>query len=115
MKLTFQSPHMSIVEFPPTELPSFTLLTGLNGSGKTHFLKSLAGGHIGIDAAPNFKEDIRYFDWTTMVPQDTGLFQSESLIQERVQILQNLQSIRLNTRVLDAVSAVARKFELPAN
>jgi len=32
MKLVFQKKHLSITALEPTELPAFTVLTGVNGS-----------------------------------------------------------------------------------
>src|SRR5215212_542842 len=88
MLLELQNPFLSIVSLPPTQLPSFTLITGLNGTGKTHLLRALAGGQVRADIAPDFNADIRFYDWNTMVPQDTGLFQSETLQSERINLMQ---------------------------
>jgi predicted ATPase len=68
MKLTFQSPFLSIKEFPTVELPPFTLLTGLNGVGKTHLLRSIEKGTIQADVAPNRPGDVRYFDRIRSAP-----------------------------------------------
>lgn len=48
MELTFASKYLSIKKFDPTDLPDFTVLTGLNGSGKTHLLKAIEGGNISL-------------------------------------------------------------------
>jgi energy-coupling factor transporter ATP-binding protein EcfA2 len=68
-------------------VPSFTLITGVNGAGKTHLLQAIAAGHVKADVAPNKEEDIRIFDWTTLVPNDTGEFQTDTVYNERDQIL----------------------------
>ena len=42
MKLLFNQPHMSIDKSDqPVEVSDFTILTGLNGSGKTHLLQAI--------------------------------------------------------------------------
>ena len=41
MKLVFQKKHFSITALEPTELPAFTVLTGVNGSGKSHLLEAI--------------------------------------------------------------------------
>ncbi len=87
MNLSFTSPHLSIQSLPAVDVPSFTLITGVNGAGKTHLLQAIAAGHVRADVAPNKEEDIRIFDWTTLVPNDTGEFQAAAVYNERDQIL----------------------------
>lgn len=41
MKLVFQKKHLSITALELTELPAFTVLTGVNGSGKSHLLEAI--------------------------------------------------------------------------
>lgn len=41
MKLRFKQKHLSISEFNETELPNFTVLTGVNGSGKSQLLEAI--------------------------------------------------------------------------
>lgn len=41
MQLEFKQPHISIEEFESIELPNFTVLTGTNGSGKSHLLSAI--------------------------------------------------------------------------
>lgn len=63
MKLSFETPYLSITSFTSVEVPDFTLITGLNGSGKTHLLQALVRGDVLIDgtrAAP------RFVDWSTI-------------------------------------------------
>ena len=88
MNLSFTSPHLSIQSLPAVDVPSFTLITGVNGAGKTHLLQAIAAGHVRADVAPNRQNDIRIFDWTTLVPNDTGEFQAAAVYKERDQILQ---------------------------
>lgn len=60
--LSFKSSYKSIIRLPIAELPDFVVLTGLNGSGKSHFLQAIADDRIqsGMAAA--------YYDWTTLRP-----------------------------------------------
>lgn len=87
MNLSFESPHLSIQSFPTIDVPPFTLITGVNGAGKTHLLQAIAAGHVRADVAPNKEEDIRIFDWTTLVPNDIVEFQAATVYNERDQIL----------------------------
>jgi predicted AAA+ superfamily ATPase len=42
MRLSYSKEHKSInQDFEPVDLPDFTVLTGLNGSGKTHLLEAI--------------------------------------------------------------------------
>jgi hypothetical protein len=87
MLLTFEFPYDSIVQFPTVELPDFTLVTGLNGAGKTHLMKGILAGAIKVDIAPTIENDVRYFDWTNLVPNDAGQIQTTQLYSERDQAL----------------------------
>ena len=40
MNLKFLEEHLSIKQFNDVELKDFTVLTGLNGSGKSHLLQA---------------------------------------------------------------------------
>lgn len=49
MQLEYKSDFKSIRSFEPVELADCTVLTGVNGSGKTHLLKAVEEGHASID------------------------------------------------------------------
>lgn len=49
MQLKFVRPFESITEFDEVILPSFVVLTGANGSGKTHLLRAITSGHVTVD------------------------------------------------------------------
>lgn len=86
MQLTFKTPHLSIVDFSDVTLPAFTLITGVNGVGKTHLLKAIQEGKILADIAPEFKRQARFFDWMTLVPQDRGIYDGHGALQARNQL-----------------------------
>ena len=87
MKLVFRAPYLSIQSLPETELPKLTLITGVNGSGKTHLLRAISLGYIATDVAPNHKMQTRFFDWATLVPNNTGEYQAAAVYNERDQII----------------------------
>lgn len=60
MKLKYRSDYKSIELFDPVELADCTILTGVNGSGKTHLLRALKEGHAVIDGIE--PTDIAYFN-----------------------------------------------------
>lgn len=61
MKLVFKEKYRSINAFEPVTLPDFTVLTGFNGSGKTHLLKGIHEGAVLIDGIENAQ--IVYFNY----------------------------------------------------
>lgn len=60
MKLKYKDGYKSIGPFDPIELADCTILTGVNGSGKTHLLRALKEGRAVIDGIE--PADIAYFN-----------------------------------------------------
>jgi energy-coupling factor transporter ATP-binding protein EcfA2 len=81
MDLVFVNPHISIQEFDKVKLPNFVVLTGLNGSGKTHLLKAINAGDCQLD---DFRSDeIQYFNYQNFIAQnDSG--QNTVIIEQMV-------------------------------
>jgi ABC-type branched-subunit amino acid transport system ATPase component len=52
MKLKFVKRHLSITAFPEIEVPHFTVVLGINGSGKSHLLQAIANGSVSNDVVP---------------------------------------------------------------
>lgn len=89
MRVVFNRVHKSIADFEPLDLPNFTVLTGVNGAGKSHFLEAIESNAISVEGVePNCPERlrlIRRFDWNSLVPQDTGSFSAANLGNEQIQ------------------------------
>lgn len=83
--LTFQSVHKSITRLEETILPNFVVLTGRNGSGKTHLLTAIASGKVRSSLVSNIQTDVRMFDSTTIIPTDTGIFDPSQNQSQRSQ------------------------------
>jgi len=49
MLLKSLQPFLSINEIGPIELPSFTVIVGLNGVGKSHLLQGIEQGQLSVD------------------------------------------------------------------
>lgn len=81
MKLQFKTEFMSITEFEPIQLTDFSILTGLNGSGKTHLLLALKDGHSQIDSID--LKDIVFFDFVKFKIDNEGEFYKDQITQER--------------------------------
>lgn len=73
-ELSFRLAHKSITALPDVSLPKLVVLTGRNGSGKTHLLEALNLGYIESSLAPNHQHDVQLFDWNSIIPKDTGIF-----------------------------------------
>ena len=112
MKLTFVKPYKSITSLPSTELSDFVVLTGVNGAGKTHLVEAVENGSVQIDdiALNNQTKPIRLFNWSNLVPNDSGAFAPYQITQERYglwnEISQNIKTYR--SQVTDALRQVGR-------
>ena len=81
MIIEFKSEHQSIKQFESTELSDFTILTGMNGSGKTHLLNALKNGNVQIDTvSPN---ETVFFDFVQFKSENEEQFNRQQLTQER--------------------------------
>lgn len=86
MQLVFKNPYKSIKAPLNIELNDFTVLTGVNGSGKSHLLEAIENGSIRVDGITlnnNDPNQVRLFDWSNLVPNDTQEIGSYALSQER--------------------------------
>lgn len=97
LNISFSTSYLSILSFPDTKLPDFTLITGLNGSGKTHFLKALEQRHLIIEGTTDHIQ-IKYLDWNSMVPTNQNEFKSDTLETDKKTftnvVWRHLQEIR---------------------
>jgi len=87
MKLEFVQPHASINAFDTIDLPKFTLITGINGSGKTHLLRCIEAGHVSTDIATANQSDIRFFDWSSMIPNASAQADANTTLSQRANFL----------------------------
>ena len=72
LEIKFQSPHKSIKQLDPITLPDFTVLTGVNGSGKTHFLEAIKEGSLRVDGIENIAQ-ISLFDHSSFRLPNEGV------------------------------------------
>lgn len=91
-KIAFNTVHKSIVGLAETNLPKFVVLTGKNGSGKTHLLEAISKGRVSSTIAPNFQADILLFDWNTIIPRDTGVFSPSQHQTQRADWFQQIRT-----------------------
>lgn len=91
MKLEFQTRHASINQLTCPELPSLTILTGVNGSGKTHLLEAIASGCVTVDCVGDIRSDILKYDWSNFVPNNSGSSNVQSIYAPRDEIINRLK------------------------
>jgi ABC-type multidrug transport system ATPase subunit len=119
MKLTLVKSHKSITSLPNIELSDFVVLTGVNGAGKTHLLEAIENGSVQIDniVVDNQTKPIRLFNWSNLVPNDSGAFAPYQITQEIYglwsEIFQNIK--RYHTEVADALRQLGMSALLNAN
>jgi energy-coupling factor transporter ATP-binding protein EcfA2 len=94
MKLTFVRPHASIVSLPPQgiELGKLTVITGVNGSGKSQLLEAIENGCVVTDVAK--QEEVLRRDWQTFVPVDVGPTAARAARQHRVELFDKIERQR---------------------
>ncbi len=68
MKFSLVKPFLSLMTAPEQTFPDLTIITGVNGAGKSHFLKAISNGSLIADITPNGSEDVRMFDWLNLAP-----------------------------------------------
>ena len=81
IKLKFIKPHASIDQFNEAEIPNFCVLTGLNGSGKSHFLEAIENKSISIIGIEQPR--IAYFNYQSFQLENGAKYSGEQLSTER--------------------------------
>lgn len=110
--LTFSSVHKSITRLDELNLPKFVVLTGRNGSGKTHLLTAIKGGQIRSSLVANLDTDVRLFDSATIIPTDTGVFDPAQNQTRRSQWFTTLENQR--DQFFPSLQQFALDQEIPA-
>jgi predicted ATPase len=110
MDLIFSQEYKSIKHLPIATLPDFTVITGVNGSGKTHFLEALRKGRI--SASGTQLGDIKYYNWTSLVPSDEQALQPRQLEDKRNTICYAIIDIleKTYTNILFKIADHKRRF-----
>lgn len=81
MKLVYKNDYLSIKKFNNITLPNLTVLTGLNGSGKTHLLQAIQRKDIIIEGLE--EENPIYFDYKTFFLENESEFNAYQIFSER--------------------------------
>ncbi|MFA6182650.1 AAA family ATPase [Acidithiobacillus sp.] len=83
MRLVFKTRHLSIDQFNPVEIPDFVVLTGVNGSGKSHLVQAIENGSVLIEGLNN--PHVVHFNYETFKLENEGAFNAQQLFNEREQ------------------------------
>ena len=90
ISLSFSEKYRSILIFPDTELPDFTVITGINGSGKSHFLEAIKNKAIKVEGVTPNDSNIRLFSWSNLVPQEPEAVDPSVLKRQRVKFIEKI-------------------------
>jgi energy-coupling factor transporter ATP-binding protein EcfA2 len=114
MRLQLISPYQSINSLISPDMPDFVVLTGPNGSGKTHLLRGIESGQISVDGLKKDGAQARFFDATNIVPANSGSFSSQTLKQLRVQTIARLEQYKAQLRqdLLDNYEGLISKLRV---
>lgn len=82
-QLAFSTIYKSITSLAVVDLPSFVVLTGRNGSGKTHLLEALRGGHVRTSLTGDHNAEVILYDWNSIIPKDTGIFHTHQHLTQQ--------------------------------
>lgn len=99
MKIKFLKNHKSIEKFQEKIINDFSILTGLNGSGKTHILEGIKNGSIQVDNI-NVNQ-ISYFNFSSFLLQNQPAANATSISQLKKQAWVFLQQRQKNFAVYD--------------
>lgn len=109
MILKFKQVHKSLSQFNDVELADLTILTGYNGSGKSHLLESIKAGSSILDNIQH--SEIVLFDYKTFFLENEAAFNNQQLNQEK----QNAwQKFTQNSNPNIKVNFVSNKTQLGA-
>ncbi|WGL16532.1 ATP-binding protein [Microbulbifer bruguierae] len=80
MELVFKQPHVSITQFNPIELSDFTVITGVNGSGKSHLLSAIEQKKCVIQGLEN--ATVVHFNYENFKLENEAAFNAQQIKQE---------------------------------
>lgn len=81
IELSFRSEFLSISRFNDVSLPDFTVLSGVNGSGKSHLLKAIDNKCVAINGG--YISNINFFDYNTFNIEQEQAYSIISMSEER--------------------------------
>lgn len=102
LTLSFYRQNRSIKSLDDISLPSLVVLTGRNGSGKSHLLEAISIGSIRTNITNEPRRDIGIFNWNTIVPTSSGSYSIgdwSAAVEATIKHIENIREAALtNTR-----------------
>ncbi len=80
LQLQFKNKHISIEQFDPVNIPEFVVLTGVNGSGKSHLLDAIYKKHVAISGMES--AHVVLFNYETFKLDNEPIFNGHQLSKE---------------------------------
>ena len=114
MKIKVIQPYKSIKSLPEISLPNFVVLTGINGSGKTHLLEGITAGRIHLEIERRKVSSIVHFNYQDFIIKQVHSNKQahlqrirgrrdENIIQDEIQLVNKkigaLVSVNLNAGI----------------
>lgn len=65
------------------DVPNFTVITGTNGSGKTHLLEAIKNGEVEVTGCPRNEGIVLQFDWTSFAAKVSENASPDQVHQQR--------------------------------
>lgn len=88
MKIKYKENYLSITKFDDVEFEDFTVLTGVNGSGKSHLLQAIEQKKVIIEGYEN--SNIVLFNYETFKLENENSFNAEIISQDRERALDSM-------------------------
>lgn len=113
MTLSYRCDHLSIKAFEDTEINDFSVITGLNGSGKSHLLNAIDTGAISITDV-DIDEIIlyNYADFNVFNFEINHISKSDSKLFYRQEAFQN-KSSKFTQKINEKKNQILLSFKIP--
>ncbi|MFZ4762586.1 MAG: ATP-binding protein [Alphaproteobacteria bacterium] len=105
--LKLHEPHKSITAFGDVDLPDFTVITGLNGSGKTHLLEAITQRRIKSDELKSPPDHI--CDYKSFVTRDETTILHNNSITDILETIKYAQENFARNTQLDKNICIANE------
>jgi energy-coupling factor transporter ATP-binding protein EcfA2 len=108
LRLVYQSTYLSIEQFNPIEVPNFVVLTGVNGSGKSHLLEAIEKRQVAVEGVSI--PHIVLFNYETFRLDNEPAFNAQQLSSEREAAWQFYQN-NMKPEAREWKSSIGNQYE----
>ena len=92
MRIIYKKDHKSIAKFESFELPPLVILTGTNGSGKTHFMQAIRNGSVLVNEIE--RGQIAYFNYHDFFVSNETASTTQQIESEKQGAWQNFEQAK---------------------